>query len=153
MKVHEKLNDLVPGINITYLDMPKGLTGLTVRNNIYLSKSLTNYYHQTEVLAEEVAHYLTSDGDITNYRNIDNMRQERKARRYAHKLLVPLDKLIECFKLGIWGDIYEMCLHLEIDRSYFEKVINDYKNIFGLEVKYKGYLITFEPLNITQGAE
>jgi len=43
MKVHEKLNDLVPGINITHLDMPKGLTGLTVRNNIYLSKSLTNY--------------------------------------------------------------------------------------------------------------
>ena len=145
MKVHEKLNDLVPGINITYLDMPKGLTGLTVRNNIYLSKSLTNYYHQTEVLAEEVAHYLTSDGDISDYRNINSMQQEVKARRYAHQLLVPLNKLIECYELGIWGDIYEICLHLEIDRSYFNRVIEDYKTQFGTCVRHGNYLITFCP--------
>ena len=36
----------------------------------------------------------------------------------------------------------------EIDRSYFEEAIEDYKRQFGSYVKYDGYLIEFEPLKI-----
>ena len=68
--------------------------------------------------------------------------------RYAHHLVVPLHKLIECYELGLWGDIYGMCMYLEIVRSYFIKVIEEYKRMYGLEVTHNGYLIRFEPLEI-----
>lgn len=148
MNLYEKLENLIPGMKITYMNMPDKLKGLTCRDEIYLNTNLINYYHTTPILAEEVAHYLTSNGDITDYKDINNMKQEVVARRYAHKLIIPLHKLIECYELGLWGDIYEMCMHLEIDRSYFKKVIEEYKKIYGAEVKYRDYIIQFEPLNI-----
>lgn len=150
MRTHEQLQELIPHIKILHADMPGRLYGLTLRNEIYLNTNLRDSYHETEILAEEVAHILISNGDISDYSSIKNMKDELRARRMAHQLLVPLDKLVECFKLGMWGDIYEMCLHLEIDRSYFEKVIDEYKSIFGLEVIYKNYLISFEPLKIIE---
>ena len=153
MNLYEKLENLIPGMKITYMNMPDKLKGLTCRDEIYLNTNLINYYHTTPILAEEIAHHLTSNGDITNYKNINNMKQEVVARRYAHHLVVPLHKLIECYELGLWGDIYEMCMHLEIDCSYFNKVIEEYKKIYGTEVKHKNYLIQFEPLNIFKEAK
>lgn len=145
MRIYEKLQDLIPHIKIFHADMPNRLCGLTLRNEIYLNTNLRNSYHETEILAEEVAHILISNGDISDYSSSKNMQQEVKARRYAHQLLVPLNKLIKCYELGIWGDIYEMCLHLEIDRSYFNRVIEDYKTQFGTCVRHGNYLITFCP--------
>ena len=150
MNLYEKLENLIPGMKITYMNMPDKLKGLTCRDEIYLNTNLINYYHTTPILAEEVAHYLTSNGDITDYKDINNMKQEVVARRYAHKLIIPLHKLIECYELGHWGDIYAMCMYLEVDRSYFNKVIEEYKKIYGTEVKYKNYLIQFEPLRIIE---
>ena len=82
--------------------------------------------------------------------NINAARQELKARRFGFKLAVPLEKLIKCYKQGVWGDVYEMCLTMQIDRSYFYAAIEDYKKQFGTYVKYDGYYIQFEPLDILE---
>jgi len=113
-----------------------------------------NYYTQNGFLAEEFGHHETSYGDILSaYRkstkdHIDSLRQELRARRYGYKLAVPLEKLIKCYKQGVWGDVYDMCLTMQIDRSYFYEAIKDYKKQFGSYVKYDGYYIQFEPLDI-----
>ncbi|OEK70864.1 hypothetical protein AST02_05230 [Staphylococcus equorum] len=120
--------------------------GLVILNNDY------DHYIQNGVLAEELGHHETSYGNITGvYSRKDNInaaRQELKARRYGFKLAVPLEKLIKCYKQGVWGDLYEMCLLIQIDRSYFFEAIEDYKKQFGNYVKYDGYFIQFEPLKI-----
>lgn len=148
MQQLEKLRSLIPEVDISYDHlMPKGLSGLYYDKNIKLNAT-NDYYTNVSVLAEEIGHYFTSYGDITDYKHVDNMRQELRARREAIKLILPLESIIECYESGYWGDIYAMCLHLEIDRSYFYEAIKDYKMKFGSYIMYDGYLIEFEPLKI-----
>ncbi|WP_017548616.1 ImmA/IrrE family metallo-endopeptidase [Salinicoccus carnicancri] len=160
MQTKERLLSYFPKVEIDVdYDMPKGLTGLYERDteiphgNIVIDGRL-NYYLQNGILAEELGHHATSYGDITHYKgkrfNLDSARQEVRARRYGVKLIMPLERLIECYKSGHWGDMYAICLHLEIDRTYFKDAIEDYKKQFGAYVKYDGYLIEFEPLNIEE---
>lgn len=148
MQQLEKLIAQVPEVNISYDHfMPKALKGFYYDNNINLNPE-NDYYQNVAVLAEEIGHYYTSYGDITDYSKIDNMKQEFKARREAIKLVIPLEKIIECYELGIWGDIHEMCNHLEVDYEFLKYAIEDYKKKFGSYVKYDGYKIEFEPLRI-----
>lgn len=148
MQQFEKLMAEIPNVQIMYDKyMPKGLSGVYEPNIIRLNNR-NDYYKNVEVLAEEIGHHYTSYGDITDYSSIDSMKQEHRARRYAIKLIMPLEKLIECYEQGIWGDKYEMCTRLEITPAYFDKAVEDYKRQFGAYVKYGKYLITFEPLNI-----
>ncbi|XVK96016.1 hypothetical protein AABC03_01315 [Staphylococcus nepalensis] len=113
-----------------------------------------NHYIQNGFIAEELGHHETSYGNILSaYTNstqshVDSLRQELKARRFGFKLAVPLEKLIKCYKQGVWGDVYDMCLTMQIDRTYFYAAIEDYKKQFGTYVKYDGYYIQFEPLDI-----
>lgn len=160
MQLREKLLSKYPNLKIEYdNNMPKKFEGLYERDEdvpyglITLSGRL-NYYLENAKLAEEIGHHETSHGNILNYYNkaynVESARQELRARRFGHKLLLPLEKLIKCYERGLWGDIYEMCLHLEIDRVHFNEAIEDYKAKFGLYVRYSGYLIQFEPLKIQE---
>lgn len=150
MQQLEKLFAQVPEINISYDQfMPKSLKGIYFDNNIRLNTN-NDYYQNVGVLAEEIGHHFTSYGHIQDYSKIDNMQQERRARRYAIKLILPLEKLIESYELKIWGDKFELCSHLEITPELFDKAIEDYIKKFGKYVKYDGYKISFEPLNMTK---
>lgn len=158
MQVREKLINQYPEVSVQYDPlMPGKFGGLYERTSLYpngliLLTDKLNYYLENSILGEEYGHHVTSTTDITSHYgktyNVNAAREELRARRFGHRLLIPLEQLIECYKIGCWGDIYAMCLHLEIDRSYFYKVIEDYKSKFGLWVEYEGYLIGFEPLNI-----
>ncbi len=158
MQVRERLINQYPEVYIEYdPNYPFNGGGFYERYSDYPNGYITitdklDYYLQNSILAEEFGHHETTVGDILNYYgkeyNVNAARQELRGRRFGHKLILPLERLIDCYKHGCWEDIYAMCLHLEIDRSYFAVVINDYKSKFGLWVKYEGYLIGFEPLNI-----
>lgn len=161
MQLREKLLDPYPKIELIFdKNMPRKFGGLYECNSDYpfglitLSDKL-NYYLQNGHLGEEIGHHETSYGNLLSYYNkpynINFARQELRARRFGHKLVLPLEKLIHCYEHGHWGDIYEMCLCLEIDRSYFNKAIEDYKSKFGNYVNYREYTITFEPLTISKG--
>lgn len=150
MQKLEQLASKVPEVDVDSRSLlPKGLSGIYYDYKIKLSHE-NDYYKNIEVLAEEIGHYYTSNGNITNYKSINNMRQEVRARRFGVKLVLPLESLIDCYKKGMWGDISSMCLHLEINAEYFEDAIKNYKEQFGSYVKYDGYLIEFEPLDIKE---
>lgn len=123
-----------------------------IPNGLIILNENEDYYRQNGILAEEIGHHETSYGKITNVYtkeyNVKSARQELRARRYGYKLMLPLHKLINCYKKHIWGDLYEICLHLGVDREYFRQIIEDYKSQFGLYVEIDGYRIEFEPLNI-----
>ena len=42
MNLYEKLENLIPGMKITYMNMPDKLKGLTYRDEIYLNTNLIN---------------------------------------------------------------------------------------------------------------
>ena len=162
MQLREELSDKYSkvALEIDY-DMPNKVGGYYTRDEIDPDGLITitgkvNHYIQNGIIAEELGHHETSYGNIlgaytkSTCKHVEDLKQELKARRLGLKLAVPLEKLIKCYKQGIWGDLYEMCLTMQIDRSYFHAAIEDYKKQFGNYVNYEGYHIQFEPLEIKQ---
>lgn len=146
MDKYEKLEYIAQDIKINKLVMPYGLDGFYYTNNIYMDENLS-YKESVEVLAEEIGHHYTSVGNILDYKDINNMKQEVKARRFGYELVMSLDDIIEMWKLGL-HNLYEFAEHLEVTQSYVKKAIEHYKMKYGLSTFHGNYYIRFEPLNV-----
>lgn len=146
MNRYEQLENKVKGVTIKKIVTPYGLSGLYYTNNIIVDKNLS-HRQSVEVLAEEIGHHYTSVGDIRDYDEISNMKQEVKARRFGYELVMSLDDIIEMWKLGL-HNLYEFADHLEVTQSYVIKAIEHYKQKYGLSTIHGEYLIRFEPLNV-----
>ncbi|TDM41799.1 ImmA/IrrE family metallo-endopeptidase [Macrococcoides goetzii] len=146
MDKYEKLEYIAKDIKINKLVMPYGLDGFYYTNNIYMDENLS-YKESVEVLAEEIGHHYTSVGNILDYKDINNMKQEVKARRFGYELVMSLDDIIEMWKLGL-HNLYEFAEHLEVTQSYVKKAIEHYKMKYGLSTFHGNYYIRFEPLNV-----
>lgn len=160
MQLRENLLSKYTDMKVKYVDIPdKDIKGYYKRdfkhpNGIILLNNNFDYYVQNGILAEEIGHHETTCGKIlgaykpNSHKHISDLKQELKARRHGHNLVVPLQKLIDCYEQGIWGNVYEMCLSMGIDRSYFYEIIQDYKVRYGPFIRYNNYVINFEPLDI-----
>ncbi|MBB4824552.1 hypothetical protein HNO89_001776 [Sporosarcina luteola] len=126
--------------------MPPGLAGLYIDNMILIDQRRSNYEKHC-ILAEELGHYETTYGDITNLQSLRNWKLELLARRWGYEKIVSLDKLIECHELN-YRSIEEVCAHLEVTAEYLELSIAHYYARFGLSVHHKGYQIHFDPLSV-----
>ncbi|PTJ85112.1 hypothetical protein BU055_02160 [Staphylococcus succinus] len=160
MQLRERLLSSIPnvGLEIDY-NLPAKGGGYYERDEYEPDGLITitgnaNYYIQNGFLAEEIGHHETTTQNILNVYtpsrgiNVNRLKEELQARRYGHNLAVPLQKLIDCYEQGIWGHVYDMCLSMGIDRSYFREVIEDYKVRYGPFIEYNGYIINFSPLDI-----
>lgn len=126
--------------------MPKGLSGLYYDNIVLLDKNKTKYEKHC-LLAEELGHYETTYGDITNLKDIRNLKLEKFARKWAFEAVVSLDRIVECYELGL-RTAEEICLHLEIVPAFLNDAIGHYAIKYGLCTVHKDYKICFDPLNI-----
>lgn len=127
-------------------DIPKGLAGLYIDNLILLDKHRGKYEKHC-ILAEEIGHYETTHGDITDIKKIRNWKLELVARRWGYEKIVSLDKLIECHEMG-YRTLEEVCIHLEITAEYLKTSIDHYSSRHGISLKYRGYEMFFDPLFI-----
>ena len=98
--------------------------GLYCDNTIWIKKSLPEN-RKICILAEEIAHYKTSCGDILNQKDIVNRKQEQIARRYAHKMLVPITDIIDAFENG-YREVYEIAEHLDLDEAFIRECLKEY---------------------------
>lgn len=80
-------------------------------------------------------------------KKIQNRKLERRARAWAYKKLVPLDKLIQAFNEGIRSR-YELAEYLEVTEKFLEDAINYYRQKYGLYHRIGDYYIYFEPFGI-----
>lgn len=126
--------------------MPIRLGGLCKNNVIYINQ-LLNMYNKHSVLAEEIGHYETTYGDITDQSIVRNRQLENVARRWAYRKIVSLDKIIECYLEG-HTTLYDMCNHLEITPTFLKKSIDYYIMRFGVCKTHGEYVVSFEPLNV-----
>lgn len=135
MTPFEKLTAQHPEITFTMKDMPDGLSGLTLGDEIFINSnrnSVTKY----EVLLEELAHHATTVGDITAQDSHDKVKQEKYARSIAHQEAVPLDGLITCFEEQLWT-VDEMAEYFNVSAKYLLEAIEIYRGKFGQLFKYK----------------
>ncbi len=131
-------------IDVIECELPSAkLKGLYVDDVVYLKQNMTQA-EETCILAEELGHYETSDGNILNYRDQNSWKQEIKARNWAVDKLVTLDKLIDAFETGV-RDKYELAEYLNITNDFLDYSITRLRQQYGISVSHSDYVIYFEP--------
>ncbi|MHC9533180.1 ImmA/IrrE family metallo-endopeptidase [Dellaglioa sp. L3N] len=84
----EKIMSSYPNLSLKCVDMPTGIRGLIIGNRILLDCNLSSE-EKLQWLYEELGHYETTIGNITPTNSISNRKQERKARVWGMKNLIP----------------------------------------------------------------
>lgn len=137
-------------------DLPDGIKGLYIETGhtqmILLNKTIPVQAEKRCVLAEELGHYYTTFGDITDQTDIRNRKHEKRARNWAYEKLIPMDKLVEASRRGI-RNRYELADHLEITEQFLEEALLHFKEKFGLYTIFQNYIIYFEPLGVLERFE
>lgn len=148
--VYEKLLEEAKRNNISTYEMPlsKRNKGFYADNVIWINKHLTTN-DKICTLAEELGHYHTSVGDILDQSNLTNRKQERQARNWAYKKLIPLDKIIDAFHAGVQSS-YELAKYLNVTEEFLLETLNSYKDKYGVSKTINQYTIFFEPLTIME---
>ena len=135
------------GIDIVEMDfkgVKKGLYGDSV---IAIDKRIKDSRTINCVLAEELGHHYTSYGNILNYNDIKNAKQEKRARNWAYEKLVGVVQLINAHNAGTRNK-YELAEYLNVTEEFLEAALNHYKEKYGLFLEIDTYLVQFDPLAI-----
>ncbi|MDK3707824.1 toxin, partial [Staphylococcus pseudintermedius] len=101
------------------------------------------------VLAEEIAHYKYTYGNILDQSNMLNKKLELFARRKAYESVITLQGLIDAYNNGI-SNIHEMADFFEVNLSFVQECLSHYQNKYGLYTHYGDYIIRFDPLTINK---
>lgn len=119
---------------------------------ILLNRNIQTQAEKVSVLAEEVGHYYTTDGDITNQSTIKNKKEELKARRRAYAMIVTIDVLIKAFEEGC-RNRFEIAECIGITEEFLMGAIEHYKMFYGIGMYHENYAIMFDPLMIIKMEE
>ena len=124
----------------------RGHTGRIMGARIAIKKDIPSV-EKACVLAEELGHYYTSVGDILDQTNIQNRKQEQRARNWAYIKMLPLDKFIAAYHAGI-KSAHEFAEFAEVTEEFLHEAIQYYQRRYGLYTTHKGYTIYFEKLAV-----
>ena len=86
-------------IPVREIELNFGFKGLYKNGQIAIDKKLTTI-EKGCILAEEIGHHFKTAGNILNQNKINNVKQEKIARLWAYKKLLPLSCLIEAYENG-----------------------------------------------------
>ena len=99
--------------------------GRCVGNRIAIDKNIKTDAEKACILREEISHYKTTVGDITDQTKISNIKQEKSARNTAIQKLCSLDKIIEAIRKGATSK-YEIVEILNITEELFDEAVAYY---------------------------
>lgn len=127
------------------------LKGLYCDGVITINKAIDfNAADKACILAEELGHHHTSSGIILDQSNVQNRKQERKARQWAYERLIPLERIIEAHLARVTGR-HELAECLGVTEDFLQCTIDRYRDIYGLfAVVNKRFTIYFEPLSVCE---
>lgn len=116
----------------------------TRQGNFIIVNSNIADYEKCEVLSEELGHHYTSSGNILDQKDIKNIKQEKRARRWGYEKLVGIVDLINAFNAGVHGR-YELAQYLNVTENFLQEVVNYYREKYGTYFEIDTYIVYFEP--------
>lgn len=123
----------------------KGLYGSGV---IWINKKIETTDEKACILAEEIGHHHKTAGNILDQSTIENVKQERLARKWAWERLVPPEKLILAYKEGCQSR-YETADFLRVTEDFLEQCIEHYRNKYGPMLAFNDrFTLYFDPLGV-----
>ena len=117
--------------------------GKCVDNLIFINSALSET-EKYEILLEELGHYKTTYGDISDQNIIENRKKELVARRWGFQRGVSLVGIIQAFEHGALT-AYDMAQFLGVTEKYLTECIEDYQRKYGIGYKLEQYYIRFTP--------
>lgn len=140
------LDTLNPKIKVIETNLPRSLKGLYVDGIICLSRKLETRAEKESILAEELGHHYTSEGNILNQNDLNSAKQEETARRWAYDFKVPLSSIVEAYNSRL--SHFELIDMLDVTEEFFLDAMAYYKAKYGNFTTYGDYIIYFDPLGI-----
>ena len=129
---------------IDYEFKSERIKGLYCDGSIAISKGLRTTPEKISVLAEELGHYYTTAGDITDQTDISNRKQEHRARLWAYDKLIGLSGIIKGFESGCQTR-YELAEFLRVPESFLQEALGCYREKYGQYIVTDGYVVYFTP--------
>ena len=77
------------------------------------------------ILAEEIGHYETSYGNILDLRDMNNARQELRARKWAYEKIIPIADVIRAANAGC-RLAWEFAEFLDVDEEFAVECLRYY---------------------------
>ncbi|PXA17286.1 toxin, partial [Staphylococcus pseudintermedius] len=128
-------NNSIPIIETNRL--PEFQSGLYINGQIFIKDDISTHQKHA-VLAEEIAHYKYTYGNILDQSNMLNRKFELKARRLANESVITLQGLINAFNYGV-QNIYDLATYFEVTKDFVLDAIQHYKQKYGLRTRYGKY--------------
>lgn len=95
--------------------------GLYCDNVIWINDRLPES-RRVCILAEEIGHYETTVGDILDQRDLNNARQELRARKWAYNKLLSVGMIIDAASKG-HTEVYDMAEYLDVDEEFLREYL------------------------------
>lgn len=111
---------------------------------IAIRKDIETSVEKACVLAEELGHYHTTVGDITDLSDSRNRKQERQARLWGYNKLIGLTGIIQAFRAGCHSR-HETAEYLGVTEQFLQECIDCYTEKYGEYTKIDNYIIFFIP--------
>lgn len=121
-----------------------GFDGRIKHNRIAIHSGISTQTEKSCVLAEELGHYHTSYGDILDLDNVQNRKQELRARMWGYNLKIGLLGIVRAYKKGC-RNLAEMAEELDVTEEYLLEALRAYRSKFGTCTTADGYVIYFDP--------
>ncbi|SEN73881.1 protein of unknown function [Amphibacillus marinus] len=130
----------------------KGLYAEVLGKKVILIKDRLCTLEKFCVLAEEIGHYHTTAGNITDQSKLVNRKHEKRARSWAHEELIPLTEIISAHKANV-RNRYELADFLGVTEGFLGEAIERYVEKYGVCTQVDGFTICFEPLGVIDWIE
>ncbi|MGO5164097.1 hypothetical protein [Fusicatenibacter saccharivorans] len=143
---YEELLDTADQLDLAVKEQPLTVhDGLIRGRRIAIRKSIETQAEKSCVLAEELGHYFTSFGNILNMDEIQNRKQELRARLSGYDMQIGLIGIVECYKHHC-RSLYEMAEYLQVTEEYLKEALECYSRKYGENlVTIDNYAIRFVP--------
>ena len=98
--------------------------GLYCDRIVWINKKLPEA-RRTCILAEEIGHYETSSGNILDLKDMNNARQELRARKWAYEKIIPFGDVLRAAQAGC-QNTWEFAEHLNVDEEFMAACLRHY---------------------------
>lgn len=140
-----------PEVKVKELELQYGFKGL-YRNGVILIDKRMNTVKKGCVLGEELGHHFTTVGNILDQSSINNRKQEKMARKWAHKKILPISCFIDAYKYGC-RNRFEIAEFLDVTEDFLQEALDFYIEKHGTYIKHQNLIILLDPLNILEAGD
>ena len=125
-------------------EMPLPVSKGRIKGNWIAIKNDLTEREKKCVMAEELGHFYTGNGDILDQSSVSNRKQELQGRVWAYNKLIGLRGIISANQAGC-KNIFETADYLGVTEEFLREAIQCYHNKYGQYTFCDNYIIYFEP--------